>query len=55
MGDPFQPLLDGPIDPSGEPVCEALSEAGFDVLTEILVTATLKKKLGIDDGSYVLG
>jgi len=41
-------------DQARERVTEALKKEGFGVLTEIDVTATLKKKLGVDFRRYVI-
>lgn len=48
--------LEGSYDEAIEQVTEALKAAGFGVLTEIDVTATLKKKLDVDFPQYkILG
>ncbi len=44
----FSTTTAGPIDAARERVVSALAEAGFGVLTEIDVAATLKKKLDVD-------
>lgn len=44
----FEATVDAPIERAEVAVREALAEAGFGVLTEIDVAATLKAKIGID-------
>lgn len=44
----FSTTTAGPIDAARERVVSALAEAGFGILTEIDVAATLKKKLDVD-------
>lgn len=44
----FEATVDAPIDRAEAAVREALAEAGFGVLTEIDVAATLKAKIGVD-------
>lgn len=52
----FEKVLDMPFDKAIERVTEELKQEGFGVLTEIDVTATLKKKLDVDFRPYrILG
>ncbi len=44
----FQTTVEAPIDRTEAAVREALAEAGFGVLTEIDVAATLKAKIGVE-------
>ncbi|MCC6338568.1 MAG: DUF302 domain-containing protein [Acidimicrobiia bacterium] len=44
----FEATVDAPIERAEVAVREALAEAGFGVLTEIDVAATLKAKIGVD-------
>ncbi len=44
----FEATVDAPIERAEVAVREALAEAGFGILTEIDVAATLKAKIGID-------
>jgi len=44
----FEATVDAPIERAEAAVREALAEAGFGILTEIDVAATLKAKIGID-------
>lgn len=48
------PVSSASFDQARERVTEALKKEGFGVLTEIDVTATLKKKLGVDFRRYVI-
>ncbi len=45
---PFETTVDAPFDRTEAAVREALAEAGFGVLTEIDVAATLKAKIDVD-------
>lgn len=52
----FTKVIDGDFEPSIEKVTSALKDEGFGVLTEIDVTATLKKKLNVEFKNYrILG
>lgn len=52
----FTKILDTEFEPAIEKVTAALKNEGFGVLTEIDVTATLKKKLDVDFKNYrILG
>lgn len=52
----FNKTVNGTFEGVIEKVTESLKEEGFGILTEIDITATLKKKLGIDFRNYrVLG
>lgn len=44
----FEATVDAPIERAEAAVREALAEAGFGILTEIDVAATLKAKIGVD-------
>lgn len=44
----FEATVDAPIERAEVAVREALAEAGFGILTEIDVAATLKAKIGVD-------
>jgi uncharacterized protein (DUF302 family) len=50
----FSTTTSGPIDVARERVTSALAEAGFGVLTEIDVAATLKAKLDVDVPPYLI-
>jgi uncharacterized protein (DUF302 family) len=52
----FSKILDMSFDDAIVKVTDALQKEGFGILTEIDVTATLKKKLGVDFHKYrILG
>ncbi len=52
----FSRTLAMPFDEAIQHVVEALKQEGFNILTEIDVKATLKKKLGVDFRNYrILG
>ena len=49
-------ILSGPFDEAVTRTTEALTAEGFGILTEIDVSATLKKKIGVDYPAYrILG
>ncbi len=50
----FRTRLNLPYEQAIEKVTAALKEEGFGILTEIDVTATLKKKLDVDFRKYVI-
>ncbi len=50
----FGTRLAGPLGPARERVVAALKEEGFGILTEIDVAATLKAKLGVERGPYLI-
>ncbi len=50
----FSTTMSGPISEARERVTEALAAEGFGVLTEIDVSATLKKKLDVDVDPYLI-
>lgn len=50
----FDKTLDLPFDKAVERVRDALSAEGFGVLTEIDVSATLKKKIDVDFRPYII-
>jgi uncharacterized protein (DUF302 family) len=50
----FSTTSNKPFDETVTKVTEALQEQGFGVLTEINVSAVLKKKLGIDKRPYLI-
>jgi uncharacterized protein (DUF302 family) len=50
----FSTTLETSFENAVSKVADALKEQGFGVLTEIDVKATLKQKLGVDFGNYVI-
>ena len=49
-------IVDAPLDEARQRVVDALADAGFGILTEIDVKATMKKKIDIDMPPYrILG
>ena len=50
----FTTVLNTSYEDAVSKITDALKEEGFGVLTEINVTATLKKKLGVDFRKYVI-
>jgi len=47
-------IVDAPLDEARQRVVDALADAGFGILTEIDVQATMKKKLDRDMKPYVI-